>query len=169
MQVLYNPISRRLRPQGEETRHTIVSYIQTNAGIRYNELSRGTGLAHGTLSHHIKMLERQKRIVVRRNSGSTRLFPENYDKGLCDALSSVSHPTTIAILTMLFAHECNFNQVKNTITKSNSTVCEHLKRLLSSGLVSRRRVDMIWVYGITDPDKAIMIMNRRYVKCQGTS
>jgi predicted transcriptional regulator len=105
----------------------------------------------------------------RGNSGSTRLFPENYDKGLCDALSSVSHPTTIAILTLLFRHECNFNQIKNTITKSNFTVCEHLKRLLSVGLVSRRRVDRIWVYGITNPDKAIMIMNRGYVKCQETN
>lgn len=115
-----------------------------------------------------RMFERQKRILVRRDSGSTRLFPENYDDELCNALSSVSHPTTMAILTLLFRHECSFNQVKSTVMKSNSTICEHLKRLLSIGLVSRR-VDRIGVYSITDPYKAIMIMDRRNVKCQGTN
>lgn len=150
-------------------RHMIMSCIQSNAGIRYSELSRKTGLAHGTLSHHIRMLERHKRIVVRRDSGSTWLFPESYDKELCDALSSVSHPTTMTILALLFGHECNFNQIKKTITKSNSTVCGHLKRLLSAGLISRRRIDRIWVYDIMDPDKAMIVMKRRYGECQGTN
>jgi predicted transcriptional regulator len=171
LQILYNTVSRRLRPQGEETRYRIVCLMQSHAGIRYSQLSRKTGLAHGTLSHHIKILERQKRIVVRRDSGSTRLFPESYDNELGDALSSVSHPTTMAILTLLLRHKCNYSQVKKTIMKSGSTVCKHLKRLLSVGLVSRRKIGRIWVYGITDPDKAIMIMimNRRYRECQGTN
>lgn len=169
MQVLYNTVSRRLRPHAEEARSRILSVIQSHAGIRYTELAHKTGLAHGTLSHHIKILQRQRRIMVRRGKGSTRLFPERYDDALCNAISFADHPTTIAIMSLLPRHECSFGQIRNTIMKSGSTVCEHLKRLDSAGLVSRRRIDRIWVYGIADPDKAIMIIKRRYGECQGTN
>jgi len=162
MQILCNTISRRLRPQGEEARNIIMSVIQSCAGIRYSELARKTSLAHGALSHHIKMLQRQRRIRVRRDRGSTRFFPESYDDGLCNAIASASHPTTVAIMALLIRHKCNYRQIKSTIMKSGSTVCEHLKRLHSAGLVSRKRTDRILVYGITDADKAIMIMHRRY-------
>jgi predicted transcriptional regulator len=162
VQVLYSTSSRRLRPHGEEARSKIMSVIQCYAGIRYSELARKTNLAHGTLSHHIKMLQRQRRIRVRKNGSSTRLFPESYDDGLCNAIASADHPTTIAIMALLLGHECSYEQIKNTVMKSGSTICEHLKRLHSAGLISRRRVDRVSVYGIRDADKAIMIVNRRY-------
>jgi len=171
MQTLAPTLSiRRLRPQGERTRLTIASVIWEVPGIRYRELARTTKLAHGTLSHHIKILQRQRRIIVRRDSGSTRLFPDNYDDALCNAIASASHPTTLAIVTMLLRRECNYWQIKKAIIKADSTICQHLKRLQSAGLVARRRIDRSSVYTITDADKAIMIMNRgKYRECQGTN
>lgn len=169
MQTLYTPtiLSRRLRPQGEEARNTIMSVIQCHAGIRYSELARKTKMAHGTLSHHTKILRRQKRIRVRRDKRSTWFFPESYDEELCNAIASASHPTTMAVLALLLSQECNYEQIKSTIMKSSSTVSEHLKRLLSAGLVARRKADRISFYRIADADKAIMIMNnRRYVSWQ---
>lgn len=161
MQILHSTLSRRLRLQGEERRKRIVSLVQSCAGIRYSELVWKTNLAHGTLSHHIKILERQKRIRVRRDNGSTRFFPDSCDDGLCNAISSASHTTTMTIMALLLRRECSYGQIKNMVRRSGSTVCEHLKRLLSAGLVSRRRVDSIWVYGVTDVNRAIMIMNTR--------
>lgn len=138
-----------------------MSYIQSNTGIRYSDLARRTGLAHGTLAHHINILERQKRVIVKRGSKSTWLFLEGCDKDLCRAFISVRHATTAAILTLLMKQECNFNQVKVAVMRSGSTVCEHLKRLHSAGLVSKRRVDRKWVYGVADTEKAVMVMLRR--------
>jgi predicted transcriptional regulator len=57
--------SRRLRPQAEITRAMIMSLIQSQPGIRYSELVRITRLAHGTLIHNIKILERQRRIRIK--------------------------------------------------------------------------------------------------------
>lgn len=160
-------ISRRLRPQGEQARNMIMSVIESQAGIRYRELARKTKMVHGTLTHHTKILLRQKRIRARRDNGSTWFFPDSYDEGLCNAIASASHPTTMAFMALLLRQECNYAQIKNTIMKSSSTVSGHLKRLISVGLVARRKVERIWVYSMIDADKAIMIMNnRRYASWQ---
>ena len=160
MQTLTVSISRRLRPRGEQARRVIASAIQSQAGIRYRELARMTGVAHGTLSHHVKMLERQGLIRTRRDSGSTRFFPESYDDDICSAIALTSHPTTMAIMALLLTHECDNRQIKRALARSGSTICDHLRRLRSAGVISRRRTDKVWIYGITDIDKATMILNR---------
>jgi predicted transcriptional regulator len=146
--------SRRLRPQAEITRAMIMSLIQSQPGIRYRELVRITRLAHGTLSHNIKILERQRRIRIRRDRGSTCFFPGGYDNRLCDAIAFTKHPTTMAIMASLLANECNCQQIKDAVMRSSSTVCEHLKRLCLAGLVSRRRMaNRVWVYAMRDVER----------------
>jgi len=156
--------SRRFRPQAEEARIRIASMIQSQPGIRYRELARETRLAHGTLSHNIEILERQRRIRVRRDRGSTRFFPESYDSRSCDVIACTTDPTTMAVMFSLWGNinGCNYQQIKRAVMKSSSTVCEHLKRLCLAGVVSRRRnADGIWIYGIADIDMAAMIVNAR--------
>jgi predicted transcriptional regulator len=162
-QVLYNHVSsRRLRSQAEITRTRIESIIESQPGIRFRELVRMTKLAHGTLSHNIKILERQRRIRIRRDRGSTHIFPKSYDDKLCVAIVYTRHPTTMAIIALLLANDCNCHQIKKAVMRSSSTVCEHLKRLSLADLVSRRRMaNRLWVYSITDIEMAVMIMNRR--------
>lgn len=163
MQALYDVTPRRLRFHGEERRERITSLVQSYMGMRYCELARRTGLAHGTLTHHINILERQKRLIVRRDGRSTWLFPEGLDNDLCRALISGCHDTTVAILALLMKQECSFNQIRAKIGRSGSMVSEHLKRLHSAGLVSKRRVDRRWVYGVADTDKAVIVLLRRGV------
>ena len=119
-----------------------------------------TNLAHGTLSHHIKILQRQERIRVRRDSCSTRLFSKDYDDELCNAIASASHPTTLAIMALFIGHEYDYTQIKSALARSASTICEHLRRLRSAGIISRKRIDGVWVYRIKDIDKAALILNR---------
>jgi predicted transcriptional regulator len=132
--------SRRLRPHGKIMRAMIVSVIQSRPGIIYRELVRITKLAHGTLSHNVKILERQRRIRIRRDRGSTRFFPDGYDNRLCDAIAFTKHPTTMTIMAslLLAKNERSCHQIKDAVMRSSSTVCEHLKRLFLAGLVSRR-------------------------------
>lgn len=161
MQALYDVTPRRLRFHGEERRDRIMSLVQSYMGMRFSELANRTGFAHGKLTHHMNILERQKRVIVKRSGGSTWFFPEGCDNDLCGAFISSRHTTTLAILALLMKQECNFNQIKKKIMRSGSTVCEHLNRLHSAGLVSKRRVDRKWVYGVADTDKAVMVMLRR--------
>lgn len=139
----------------------IVSVVHSQVGISYRELTRATKLAHGTLSHNIKMLERQKRIRVRRDKGSTRFFPMGYDNRICNVIAITKHPTTMAILVSLMGHEYNCHQIKKAVIRSSSTVSEHLKRLSLAGLVSRRKANRVWIYGTRDVEMAELIMNRR--------
>ena len=75
MQTLNPTIStRRLKPHAENARGMLVSAFESQAGIRYRELTRKTGLAHGVLSNHIKIMERQKRIIVKRSNGAIRFI-----------------------------------------------------------------------------------------------
>lgn len=142
--------SRRLRSKAEITRTRIESIIQSQPGIRFGELVRMTQLAHGTLSHKIKIHERQRRVRIRRDRGSTHIFPKSYDDKLCIAMVYTRHPTTMAIIALLLANErCNCHQIKKAVMRSSSTICEHLKRLSLAGLVSRRVAKRSWVYGIT--------------------
>lgn len=161
MMLLCNTASRRLRPQAEAARIRIVSIIESHTGIRYSELARMTNLADGTLSHHVKILQRQGRIRVRRDSGSTRFFPKNYDDDLANAIASASHPTTLAIIVSLMGHEyAGYTQIKSAVTRSASTICGHLRRLRSAGIISAKRAeDGVWIYRIKDVDKAAMILN----------
>jgi predicted transcriptional regulator len=163
--------SRRFRPQAEEARKMIVSVIWSQAGIRYSELARKTRLAHGTLSHHIKILERQKKIRIMRDGGSTSPFPESYEDSLCGAISAVNHPTTMAIMMLLLRHECSYHQIKNVLMKSDSTICGHLKRLRLAGLASRRKriENRSWIYGIADVNKAVMVLNKGWETWQRTN
>lgn len=161
--------SRRLRPDGKEARSTIISVIRSFPGIRYRELARKTSMTNGKLSYHINMLERQKVIVVFRDRGSTRYFPEGYDEIMCKVIASASHSTTLSIVALLLRKECSYFQIKQVVMRSGSTICEHLKKLRSAGLLSRRRIDRVWVYSITDADKVFMILNRRYAECQVTN
>jgi DNA-binding transcriptional ArsR family regulator len=100
-----------------------------------------TNLAHGTLSHHIKILLRQGKIRVRRDSSSTRLFSKDYDDELCNAIASASHPTTLAIMALLMGHEYGYTQIKSALERSASTICGHLRRLRSADIISRKRID----------------------------
>jgi predicted transcriptional regulator len=64
-------------------------------------------------------------------------------------------------MALLLAHEyVGYTQIKSALERSASTVCGHLSRLLSSGIISRKRVDGVWIYGIKEVDKAAMILNR---------
>ena len=170
-QQAHNSIPRRPKEQGEETRRMILSAIQSCSGLRYSELARMTGLANGTLSHHIKILQIQKQIEVKRYRSSTWLIPENYEESLCNAISAASHATTVEIVKSLLIHEHDFRQLHDTMAKSRSTVFHHLSRLRSGGVVSRRMINRIWIYGIQDADKAVLLINRskKVAECHQTN
>lgn len=140
----------------------ILSVVRSHAGIRYRELARITNLAHGTLSHHINILQRHGRIRVKRDSGSTHLFLKSYDDELCNAIASAGHPTTLAILTLLMRSDgACYAQMKSSVARSASTICEHLKPLRLADIISTKRTeDGVWIYRIKDVDKAAMILNR---------
>ena len=160
MQTLNSTISaRRLKPHVEIARVMLVSAIESHAGIRYRELTRKTGLTHGVLSNHIKIMERQKRIIVKRNNGATRFFPRWYDDQICNLISNTSHPTTRGILALLLDKECNHDQIKNAMRRSGSTISVHMKRLDSAGLVSTKRSGRVRIFSISDINKAATILN----------
>jgi predicted transcriptional regulator len=156
-------IVKKARRHTEIRRARIVSVIQSRPGIRYRELVPITKLAHGTLNHNIKRLERQRRIRVGNDRDFTCFFPENYDEKFYGAIACVGHCTTTAIMdsSLLLANECNFSQIKKAVTRGSLTICEHLKQLCLAGLVSRRMAkNRAWVYTITDMEMETMIINQ---------
>ena len=166
MQTVKDPMisTRRLKPQAENARGILVAVIEFQAGIRYRELVRKTGLTHGVLSNHIKIMERQKRIIVKRNNGATRFFPCWYDDDMCNLIANTSHPTTRRIVSLLLNQECSHYQIKTAIGKSGSTISVHMKKLESAGLVSTKKSGRVRIFCISDITKATAVSNGRKIE-----
>lgn len=60
-------------------RQRIYAYIQEHPGANFREVARMTGIASGTVRHHLTILERSGHIVEHPHQGTVRLF-ENHGK-----------------------------------------------------------------------------------------
>ncbi len=55
-------------------RGQVYGYIKTNPGVHYNQIRRGIGIKNGTLSYHLRVLEKTELIKSRREGMRYRAF-----------------------------------------------------------------------------------------------
>jgi predicted transcriptional regulator len=129
----------------------LIKHIEQNPGIRYRELSRLTGYAHGVLSYHLVELQRVKAILIERKSRQTRFFPLTFsDKESAIVKHLRSKPDRQIILILLEHQKCSFRDLIKYTGKAQSTISEHLKNLRESGLVSVRHGEYCSLYSLKD-------------------
>jgi len=56
-------------------REQILAVLRESPGMGFRELARRTGIAHGTLSHHVSILHRQGRVWTTRHSPRCLHYP----------------------------------------------------------------------------------------------
>jgi predicted transcriptional regulator len=123
-------------------RNTILIAIIQNPGIRYRELLRLTDLSNGVLAHHLKRIEKSRRIiVVRQNKKTTRYFSIGIPIGDVLIIGHIRHSTTRRrILTFILEQRiCTFNSIVEHISKAPSTISWHLKALIGEKIVSNQK------------------------------
>ncbi len=121
----------------DEVKRSLLEYVEAMPGIRYKELARMTGMAHGVLSYHLAFLEKSGHIKVERKIGSTRYYPlgtSEEDSRLIGILRS--EQLRKVVLFILEKGVCTFSDIVQHTGRSQSTVSNYLMLLKKEGIVA---------------------------------
>ncbi|MBI2078569.1 MAG: helix-turn-helix domain-containing protein [Euryarchaeota archaeon] len=66
----------RSKALDHQTRDRVVEFVGLNPGSRFADIRRQLGLAHGTLIHHLRVLETQRLLKVQRDGVRCRVYPQ---------------------------------------------------------------------------------------------
>ncbi len=123
------------------TRQMIVDAVAGQPGIHFNELRRVTGLANGTLRHHIDHLLRNDLLTKRSTEGYTCLFLKSIDRNSMEAAPVLRSKGAQAVLASIRKEPgVTGKAVAERLGLSPATVAYHVKRLQGAGAVRAERV-----------------------------
>ncbi len=130
----------------------IIELVETDPGIRFNEIMRKSGLKNGVLSHHLKKLENGYKIKIERTSRSTRCYPYSLNGEESIILKRLRGETSRKILLALCSEgQITFSKIVECVKKSPSTISVNLSKLIEEGLVEYRNCNLKRVYIIKNP------------------
>ncbi len=131
----------------------ILSIINILPGIRYKELQRITKMPNGTLSYHLEGLERKGLIRIRRDNGSTRIFPLTFDDYAIEIISIIKDSTRLKIIKYLLKHKsATYQELHNATGKSFSTLSWHLDKLIDNEIIKVNNYIGINEYSLKEPE-----------------
>ncbi|MHB8633296.1 MAG: winged helix-turn-helix transcriptional regulator [Thermoplasmatota archaeon] len=125
---------------GNPNRRRIVTAVESQPGIHYQELRRLTGLAKGTLEHHLGKLTAGGLVIVRRGPGYTCYFAPGTPAAVMAGGATLKSEGAKRILAAIQGRPGSSAQdVAAAASLDAGTVTYHVQRLGEAGLVSMRR------------------------------
>ena len=124
--------SKNLLSNQEIIRDTVFNF----PGLRFHEIRTETGIANGTLQHHIGALLKANAIVANYDRSIPRYYStEINDEGKI-IIRRLSQKTTSKIITALLLDECQtFSQLVKYTKKSPGTVSVYKNMLLDDKII----------------------------------
>ena len=114
----------------------IKNIIIRHPGLRFHELRTETGLANGTLQHHIGELVKSKTINTEYDKSIPRYFSKEISAESRIIIKRLSQNTTSKIIKLLLKKECQtFVQLVKHSKKSAGTVSVYKSMLLKDGII----------------------------------
>ena len=143
-----------------QKRKKICTMIEENPGLCYCHIQKELGLVNGILSHHIKILEKNDSIRIRRENRKTWFFPPNSDPKN-DFLLIYSKKETYRKIIMFLLQEkqADFNEIRQNIGKSPSTTSIALSNLIQRNLIKKTQ-DFKKKYELYNYDHAIELLSK---------
>jgi predicted transcriptional regulator len=138
-----------------QKRKQICTIIEENPGYSYCDIQKESGWTNGILSHHIKILERNEYIRIRRENRKTWFFPPDSDPKN-DFLLIYSKKETYRKIIMFLLQEkqADFKEIQQNIGKSPSTTSIALSKLIQRNLIKKTQ-DFKKKYELCDYDHAL--------------
>ncbi|GIU71866.1 MAG: hypothetical protein KatS3mg003_1345 [Candidatus Nitrosocaldaceae archaeon] len=134
-------------------RNVIVNIVNKLPGIRYKELQRVINMPNGTLSYHIDVLSKEGIVRIRRDAGSTRLFPVNVDDYTAEVISILKDEVRLNIVKYLLKHRAaTYQELHKTIKRSFSTLSWHLEKLANADIIIVKNAIGMKEYYLRDPE-----------------
>lgn len=86
------------RHQGAHRRRLLLQAVSQSPGVHKSELQERTGLAWGTLTHHLHQLHRRGEISMLKDGHRVALFPSRIPSENREALSLLAQPQARSVL-----------------------------------------------------------------------
>lgn len=151
------------RNHGLQRRKAILKLIKRSPGIGFLEIKKISGYGNGVLSHHLKNLESDDIIRIKREKQKTWIFYSDVDSSDDIIRIYLRKETCMKILQFLSKKKiANFSQIKQIIGKSPGTTSVTLKMLIEKNLVKRNYIKQntlfIPQYSLANPRKINKIL-----------
>jgi len=121
-------------------RARLMTMVEADPGVHFQELGRRSGLPNGTLVHHLRKLTHGGLVVARASGGYTCYFPHGAGRLQIAAAPAMKSDGARAILAAVVAQPgLTSQEVALRCNLQASTVTYHVKRLMDGGLVTASR------------------------------
>lgn len=117
---------------------TILRLVQNDPGVGFIDIQKKTGYANGVLSHHLKILEKDDHVRIRRGKRKIWVFPSHLDSENDKIRIYMRKETCKRIIEFLLENdESSFVPIQKAIEKSPSTTSIMLKALVQKDIVKK--------------------------------
>lgn len=122
---------------GPRTRQGILRVIQAQPGISKSELARALGLAWGTVTHHLRMLEEAGLVTSQRIRARVRFFDASLEKSQLINLAFLENPARGVLDCLQPGRAVGIAELSKELAISRKVVRRQLELLVNAGLVSK--------------------------------
>jgi DNA-binding MarR family transcriptional regulator len=144
-----------------EARRKIYEFIEENPGLTVNEISKRMKIPFTTLRYHIRALEKQELIKIRKK-GICKFIYTKYEIGAQDKeiieLLRKKIPCRI-LLYFFLSPVCSQTELSKELDSDPSTVFYHLKNLMKKGIIEEAPMENGITYPYPSP-KVPRFMNK---------
>ena len=147
-----------------DTGTQILEFIRKHPGSHLRELQREMNLAMGTIQYHLYNLEKERKIVSRRNRGYRRFYANlAFGDQQIDILDILSQDVEREIILYLIRNSRSSQKdLAEFMDLSPATIHWHIKKLASAGLLQARRDGSFVMYTLTCDQMEILQLIRSY-------
>ena len=141
----------------------VLSVIEKNPGIRFNEIMRITDIRNGTLSYYVKKLEENGHIKLERTPRVTRAYPRGINLHEALVCKYLTIPTQRKLILFLLKKEiATAIEIREFLDKSPSVVSVNLNQLFKAKLINKKYDIPSNKYSLKNPIEIRGIMNEYY-------
>ena len=133
---LYTKLKRD-RLLENKTRNQIQEHIQSHPGVHFNAIKHTLCLSNGSLTYHLKTLEREGYITSKRNGMYKKFFPVSEEISDKSLLKNKSQKKIYNII--LTTPGLSQKEIAKKIDLTLSTVNFHIKNMVKTGVVRLER------------------------------
>lgn len=145
-----------------DTRRRIYEHVCQVPGAHLRKIQRDLEMPLGTLEYHLRQLEKYEMVVTRDDGRFKAYFPtEGMDRRDRDFLYYLRQemPRKLA-LEIADQPGIGFQELKEKVPVSGSTVSFHLKKLIEAGIVADEKVGRKKIYRAPEADRIRRIVVR---------
>ena len=146
-----------------QKKKTILRLVQNDPGVGFIDIQKETGYANGVLSHHLKILEKNDHIRIKRGKRKIWVFPSSLDSENDKIRIYIRKETCKRIIEFLLEnHAASFIPIQKAIEKSPSTTSIMLKMLVQNDIVKKTH-GFPHMYSLRDSKRILEVINTTIV------